>query len=183
MPGASMKVEVIGEEKVRRRLDNLVRAGRDAAPFGARYRNAHAQCHLRPLRGRIRTAIHGDVLRRRKTRNADKSLIRDGDLTCRPDRDSVEIGSPSVCAHWFDALGARARRTNGAADVWPFFVIGRPLASVYLAPRHGASPPQYPATDKARVRSRRPWARYDVRLRTDCLFLCPYRKRTACRRI
>ena len=33
MTGASMKVEVIGEEKVRRRLDNLVRAGGYAAPL------------------------------------------------------------------------------------------------------------------------------------------------------
>ena len=33
MTGASMKVEVVGAREVRRRLDNLVRAGGDAAPL------------------------------------------------------------------------------------------------------------------------------------------------------
>ena len=33
MPGASMKVELVGAEKVRRRLDELVRDGQGATPL------------------------------------------------------------------------------------------------------------------------------------------------------
>ena len=130
MTGASMKVEVIGEAKVRRRLDNLVRAGRDAAPL-MRDIGEHV---LNATRDRFDSmtdpdgdpwAPLSDATKRRKKRNADKILTLDGDLrgnlTYRADRDSVEIGSPSVYAgtHQFGAArGAFGTTSRGGPIPW-----------------------------------------------------------------
>ena len=125
MPGAS--VELIGAEKVRRRLDKLVRAGQDAAPL-MRDIGEHVLTSTRD-RFDSQTAPDGtpweplsDDTKRRKQRNKDKILTLDGDLrgnlAYRAGRDSVEIGSPSVYAgtHQFGALqgapSARPRETG-----------------------------------------------------------------------
>ena len=128
MPGAS--VELIGAEKVRRRLDKLVRAGQDAAPL-MRDIGEHVLTSTRD-RFDSQTAPDGtpweplsDDTKRRKKRNKDKILTLDGDLrgnlAYRAGRDSVEIGSPSVYAgtHQFGALhGAFGATSRNGPIPW-----------------------------------------------------------------
>ena len=126
MTGARMKVEVIGEEKVRRRLDNLVRASRDAAPLmrdiGEHVLNA-TRDRFSSMTDPDSGAPLSDATKRRKKRNADKILTLDGDLrgTYRAARDSVEVGSPSVYAgtHQFGAArGAFGTTSRGGPIPW-----------------------------------------------------------------
>ncbi len=91
MPGASMKVEMIGAEKVRRRLDEIVRDSQDATPL------------MRDIGEHVLNATHdrfdsqtdpagnpweplSDNTKRRKKRNGDKILTLDGDLRGNPCR-------------------------------------------------------------------------------------------------
>ena len=130
MPGASMKVEMIGAEKVRRRLDELVRDGQDATPL-MRDIGEHV---LNATRDRFDSQTDpdgnpweplSDLTKERKPRNRDKILTLDGDLrgnlAYRADRDSVEIGSPSIYAgtHQFGALqGAFGTTSRGGPIPW-----------------------------------------------------------------
>ena len=138
MPGAS--VELIGAEKVRRRLDKLVRAGQDAAPL-MRDIGEHVLTSTRD-RFDSQTTPDGtpweplsDNAKRRKQRNKDKILTLDGDLRVnlayRTGRDSVEIGSPFVYAgtRKLGALQGAFGTTGGADPVGqhPHAPVPRPV--------------------------------------------------------
>ena len=121
---------MIGAEEVRRRLDSLVRDGRDATPL-MRDIGEHL---LNTTRDRFDSqtdpdgnpwAPLSDDTKRRKKRNADKILTRDGDLrgnlAYRTGRDAVEIGSPSIYAgtHQHGALkGAFGTTSRGGPIPW-----------------------------------------------------------------